>query len=115
MFEGRNTHAIELLEQSLALARELEDVWPISTVLIQLGQAALAQGELSGAAARLEEALTVLADGRPPWITAAWAMRSLGAVLYHQGAFERAMVLYREALTIYHDGDDLLIFIRRVA
>jgi predicted ATPase/transcriptional regulator with XRE-family HTH domain len=107
VFEGRNTRAIELLEPSLALARELEDAWPISTVLIQLGQAALAQGELSGAAARLEEALAlVLADGSPPWISAAWAMRSLGAVMCHQGAFERAMLLYRDALTIYRDGDD---------
>jgi predicted ATPase/transcriptional regulator with XRE-family HTH domain len=107
MYEGMNTRAGELLEQSLAKARELEDAWPIATALTRLGQVALAQGDLSGAAARLEEALTlVLADGSPPWISAAWAMQGLGAVLCHQGAFERATVLYREALTIYRDGDD---------
>ena len=69
-------------------------------MLINLAHVALARGAYAEAEELLEHSLArAREDGIATSI--AWALRSLGTVACHRGAFERAAALHRQALPLY--------------
>jgi ATP/maltotriose-dependent transcriptional regulator MalT len=99
LHQGDGERAKALLEESLALYRELGDHWGIAMVLHILGDVARYQGDDERARAFLEECLSVweeLGDKR----SRAATLNILGQVACGQGDFVRAAALHRESLTL---------------
>jgi predicted ATPase/DNA-binding XRE family transcriptional regulator len=98
--QGDPTGAVALLEESLALFRELGDEDDGDVVLAELGQAVRAQGNRDRAAALSEEGLGLgrrLGDPR----VAAIALNTLGHVERHRGNTEGAIARYEESLALF--------------
>ena len=91
--------AASRLEQSLALARELNDTQSMIEVLGDLGQAARMQGDLRQAGMFFEESLALSTEvGDRSAVE--WSLSSLGAVAYVQGDEARATRLLETSLAL---------------
>jgi predicted ATPase len=97
--------AVTLLEQGLALYRELEDDQAIASSLNILGLVARDRGDYSRAVTLLEEGLTrytELADRKG----IAFSLNYLGLVALDQGEYERAEALQEESVAISREFGD---------
>ncbi|MEO7741659.1 MAG: tetratricopeptide repeat protein [Usitatibacter sp.] len=104
-YMGRYGEARHDLEESLAIARELQDERAISIVLPPLGMAALGQGDLEAARGYLAEGLEGAERGGNSRALAAASME-LGQLERVEGNAERAQALYDRALRIAEEIDD---------
>jgi ATP/maltotriose-dependent transcriptional regulator MalT len=97
--QGDEARAVPLVEESLALYRDLGDTRGIADALRSLGWLALNQGATDRAAALLEESLALYRKhGYVQYI--AWALHSLGSVALLQGNNDHAAALCVESLTM---------------
>jgi len=87
------------------LFQEFEDPVFASNALENLGEIAHAQGDVSRAIARYEEALTLQGATGFTW-GAVQSLWGLGNVARSEGDHERAMAFYQESLALAaHHGD----------
>jgi tetratricopeptide (TPR) repeat protein len=100
--EGKYLQARSQLEQSLALFRELGDLWYIAQVLIDLGLVAVYQEDYGAARAWYEEGL-ILARALKDRSLIATALNNLGEVARCQDDDERAALLYAESLQLHQE------------
>jgi non-specific serine/threonine protein kinase len=91
--------AAALIEESLALSRELGDADATAGALNALGLIALQQGNAERAATLFGEGLAISRETRDPWIIAR-ALNSLGQTAYVQVEYEHAAALFAEALEL---------------
>jgi non-specific serine/threonine protein kinase len=95
--QGDLARAASLLEESMALARELGSRTLIAEQLLYLGHVARARGDLDAAVAFLEECRSLSSEERDlHGIT--WSTLCLGAVAHSQGEHTRARALCEQAL-----------------
>ena len=109
-FQGDFDRAIALLEEALALFRELGDSRGVANSLVNLGFAVLHQGDKERAAVLRQE---VEALRREPLdrFTLAWLTMFLGLAALYEGDYERSGALARESLAIYRElGDTRGVF-----
>jgi len=104
-FMGRYGQAREHLEQSLAIARELNDSQMIAHVLQPLALAALGQGESEAARRYLEEAIA-LARAQGDRRELAGAINALAQVHRIEGDLETAQPLYEQVVTLARELGD---------
>ena len=102
---GRYAEARERLEESLAIARELDDHRVISRVLQPLGMAAMGQGELEVARRYLEEA-TARAQASHDKREIASALNALAQLDRVEGHPERTDPLYQEVVRLMREIGD---------
>jgi predicted ATPase/Tfp pilus assembly protein PilF len=103
--QGDHAQATSLLQQSVALAREVGDAPAIARALGTLGILAIAQGNYGTATALLEESLASRRDLGDRWGVAA-ALDDLGTIAYLLGDHERAAVLKAESLDLARAAGD---------
>ena len=105
LFRGDYDGAIVLLEEGLALFRELGDRRGVATSLVNLGFAALHLGDKERAAVLRQE---VEALQREPLdrFTLAWLTTFLALATSYEGDFERSAALATESLAIYRELGD---------
>jgi tetratricopeptide (TPR) repeat protein len=96
---GAHADAQQYLEESLAIAREIEDRSRVAAVLQPLGMAALGQGDFATAHARLDEALTLAETMRNEREIAA-ALSAMAQLRRVEGALDDAESLNLRALEI---------------
>jgi tetratricopeptide (TPR) repeat protein len=104
-FMGRHEAARPLLEESLAIARELGDERKAAAVLQPLGMTALALGDHAGARSCLVEALA-LAQAREDKRGVATAANALGQLHRMEAAHAEAAVLYEKTVALSRELDD---------
>ena len=104
-FMGRHEAARPLLEESLAIARELGDDRKVSAVLQPLGMAALALGDHAGARKCLTEALAI-AEAKADKRGVATAANVLGQLNRMESAHPEAAALYEKTVAISRELDD---------
>jgi DNA-binding CsgD family transcriptional regulator/tetratricopeptide (TPR) repeat protein len=98
--EGDCARATALLEESVALARGVGDVFRIGQSLSNLGYAVLLQGDIERARALCEETLTIAHElGRAGVEILPEAFVNLGLAELGQGEYERAATALGEGLT----------------
>jgi predicted ATPase/transcriptional regulator with XRE-family HTH domain len=93
-FEG----VMALLEDSLALWREVGDAEGIAMALNGLGNAALDRDDLARAQPLYEESLTLARTRDAAWAAVVRPLRGLGCVALECGDYARAATLFTEAL-----------------
>jgi predicted ATPase/DNA-binding CsgD family transcriptional regulator len=97
--------ATALLEESLALYRDLGDERGIATALQTLGSVAREQGHYARAQALHEESLTLSREaGYREGV--AWSLNELGLVEQRRGDDERGTALLEESLDLHRDLGD---------
>jgi tetratricopeptide (TPR) repeat protein len=95
-----------LLEESLALSRDLGDKLSIAATLCTLGLVAYHQDDNDRATVLLQESLTLSGELGDKMNRAA-ALCNLGFVALQQGDYERAAALHDESLSLYMElGSD---------
>ena len=99
--EGDPTQATALLEESLALAREVRDDLRIGQTLANLGYAALLHGDYERARALSEEAIALAHElGSAGMQILPEALVNLGLAAMGQDKHEQAATAFKEALAI---------------
>jgi len=91
-----------LLEESLAIARELDDRWTVAWVLHGLGRVAYFDGDQDAAGALGEQSLAVADTLGDRWLIA-WALHLLGLAAHIGGDYGRADAYYERSLAIRLD------------
>jgi predicted ATPase/class 3 adenylate cyclase/Tfp pilus assembly protein PilF len=103
--QGAYATARTLLEESLAIQRQLGDKAQIAISLSNLGTAVLHQGDVAMARELLEEGLTIRRESGDK-VDIAGSLNDLGAVAIEQGDYAAARSLLEEALTIRRELGD---------
>jgi predicted ATPase/Tfp pilus assembly protein PilF/DNA-binding XRE family transcriptional regulator len=103
--QGDYAQASALHEESLALARELEDRGAIARALSGLGVVAWRQGDYARAGALFEESLALARELGDGWEVAR-ALNGLGIVALKQGDYARASALLEEVLALFREMGD---------
>ena len=104
-FMGRYAEAQALLEESLAIAREIGDTHGIAMSLQPLGMAALGLGNSAAARGHLEEALALArAEGNKRDYAA--ALNALAQLHRAEGALDAAEPLYEQVLALGRELGD---------
>ena len=99
---GEHAAARTLLEEALALWRELGDQRGIAATLSRLGEVARRQGDFVTARAQLDAALAIQRElGDRP--TASYALAALGALAADHGDYAAARTLLEEALAAWRE------------
>ncbi len=93
--------AQQILEESAALSREIEDKWGLAMALRYLGN----MPDLDYARRCLEESLTLFRDLRGPWGISA-ALTGLGRVCIQQGQYAESNAYLKEALALRRTAKD---------
>jgi non-specific serine/threonine protein kinase len=97
---GNYAEAHLLLEEALAIARELTDKLATLTSLQYLGFVSAAEGDYATARSYFEEALAQERELGPTGTASkGWSLAFLGDVFFFQGDYERAQSLYEQAVT----------------
>ena len=104
-YMGRYADATERLEESLSIAREINDRGMVARVLQPLGAAFLGRGEPIKARQYREEAL-LLARGSGNRHQIAAALNALGQLTRAEGRFGEAESLYADVLAIAREVGD---------
>jgi tetratricopeptide (TPR) repeat protein len=104
-FMGHHAQARRFLEESLSIARELEDLDAVAMVLQPLGLACLGDGDKDTARIFLEESLALAQQGtnRREW---AAALNNLAQLHRSLGRYDLAAPLYRQALALAREFSD---------
>lgn len=103
--QGDLGRATELLEEALALYRELDDEVGIATVLVEFGQVSRTRGNEERAAALSEEGLA-LGRKLEQHAVAAIALNTLGLLERRRGDVEGAAARHEEALTLFREAGE---------
>jgi len=100
--QGDYAAAKSLLDEALAIGRELGDKAAIGDALFELGNIANAQEDLTAARALYEESLTMRRElnDRPG---TSFALHNLGVVAHAMGDSAGARVVYEEALALHRE------------
>ncbi|MEA2573385.1 MAG: hypothetical protein QOH93_683 [Chloroflexia bacterium] len=107
--QGELVGSDQLLEESMAIKRQLEDRQGIARTLVHMGKLAYAQGQYAKATGLLEEGLEQFQESRDKG-GIAWSLRLLAYVEELTGHYDRAQTLIRQSLTIYREMEyELLI------
>ncbi|MGH8714907.1 MAG: ATP-binding protein [Casimicrobiaceae bacterium] len=104
-FMGRYVEAQQYLEESLAIAREIEDRAMVAMVLQPLGMACLGRGDAANARRYLEEALA-LAEEQGDRRQVAAALNALAQFHRLEGRLDRAQPLYQKVLELARALED---------
>jgi len=105
LFQGDYDRAIALLEEGLALFRQLEDRRGVATSLVNLGFAALHLGDKERAAVLRQEVEAL--RGEPlDRFSLAWLTTFLALATLYEGDYERSGALATESLAIYRELGD---------
>jgi tetratricopeptide (TPR) repeat protein len=88
-----------LLEESLALSRDLGDKWIIGYQLLQLADTVRALGDYERAATLCMESISLCREAGDKWRTAA-GLRAMGIVFLRQREYGRAAAFYTESLPL---------------
>jgi ATP/maltotriose-dependent transcriptional regulator MalT len=102
--QGDDARAIEALDESLLICRNIGDVHFTATSLWRLGMAKEDQGDYDHAARLLEEAVTMFQLQGDPLLAAA-VSHSLGVVYYEQNDLQRASIHFADALHEFRSYD----------
>ena len=102
---GRYAEARSLLEEGLAIARQIEDKRRVADILQPLGIAMLALGDRSAARVTLEEALD-LARRHADQRNIAAALNALAQYHRVEGALDSAEMLYEQVIAIAREIGD---------
>jgi predicted ATPase/DNA-binding XRE family transcriptional regulator len=103
--QGDLARGVALREESLAIARAIEDRQGVASSLTGLGFIAAWQGDHTRAMTLLEEALAIARElGDQTAI--AFALVGMGDVVYGQGEPARAATLYGESVSLYRELGD---------
>jgi predicted ATPase/DNA-binding SARP family transcriptional activator/DNA-binding CsgD family transcriptional regulator len=105
LFQGDYQRAIALLEDGLALFRELGDRQGVATSLVNLGFGALHLGDKERASALRQEVEALQGEPLERW-TLAWSTTFLGVSALYEGDYERSGALAKESLAIYRELGD---------
>jgi len=105
LFQGNYERAIALLEDALALFRELGDRRGVANSLINLGFALLHLGDEDRAAALRQEVEALRREPLDRW-TLAWLTTFLGVTALYEGDYKRSGALATESLAIYRELGD---------
>jgi predicted ATPase/DNA-binding SARP family transcriptional activator/DNA-binding CsgD family transcriptional regulator len=105
LFQGDYDRAIALLEEGLALFRQLGDRRCIATSLVNLGFAALHLGDKERATVLRQEVEPLRGEPLDQW-TLAWLTTFLGVTALYEGDYERTGALAKESLAIYRELGD---------
>jgi len=103
--QGDFPTARALLEEGLALRRELGDTSGVATSLNNLGNIAFSLDDYPAARALFAESLALQRELGNPWGTAA-ALSNLGLVALDQGDYPAAQALFSESLTLQRELGD---------
>jgi predicted ATPase len=104
-FMGQYDEARQLLEEGLAIAREIGDPLLVANILQPLGLAVLGQGDRSGARGHYEEALD-LAHKRGDKREIAAALNALAQLHRVEGSLDSAEPLYEQVIALARDIGD---------
>ena len=102
---GRYADAQRYLDESLAIAREIDDKRAIAAVLQPLANASIGQRDLARARAHLDEALVLARELGNKRGTAS-ALNALAQLYRVEGALDAAEPLYEEVLALARDVGD---------
>lgn len=91
-----------ILDEALALARRLSDIWLISQMLMILGSMDAKQGDFVSAHARFEESLSIFRESGSKR-NIAWALGALGDIARYAGHYGQAAPFYTDGLTLYRE------------
>jgi non-specific serine/threonine protein kinase len=110
-----STAARTLLEESLAIARGLDDRWTIALVLHHLGRVAYFDSDPATARALGQESLAVAEAVGDDWLTA-WPLHLLGLAAYISADYATAHAYFARSLAIrrdigYREGIGILAFL----
>ncbi len=97
--EGLEARSIALLEESLALRREIGDGQGVAESLLYLGRRMRNQGDYGRAIALETESLALFRSQRTTW-GMAWALLSLGDAMLDQGDLDQAIGRFEEAIDL---------------
>ncbi len=100
--QGDHIRATALLEELLALSRDMGDHLGIASALVHLGRMSRYQGDYGRAERLEEESLTLFRSQGDTWGTTQ-ALVSLSDAALEQGALDRATSYLQEALAICQD------------
>ena len=104
-FTGRYEQARELLEESLAIGRELDDRDHIASVLQPLGMAAFGRGDMVAARQHMQDAVELArALGNRGELAA--ALNGLAQLLRVEGDLDRAEPLYHDVVSLAREEGD---------
>ncbi|HWE63745.1 MAG TPA: tetratricopeptide repeat protein [Chloroflexota bacterium] len=103
--QGDLAGARTLLEESLAISRDLEDTPGIAACLNALGVVADSQGDLPRATALYTESLALCRELGDSWGTAL-VLSNMGYLAREQGAHTQAATLYAESVALFREGGD---------
>jgi non-specific serine/threonine protein kinase len=110
---GRDSaSARALLEESLTIARQLDDRWTVAWVLHGLGRVAYFDRDQDAACSLGEQSLAVADALGDPWLIA-WALHLLGLAAHIAGDYGAADAFYARSLVIrlelgHHEGVGIL-------
>jgi tetratricopeptide (TPR) repeat protein len=102
-------HARALLEESLALSRDLGDKWITGYQLLQLADAVRALGDCERAAILCTESINLCREAGDKWRAAA-GLRALGIVSLRQRQYCQAAASYAESLRLCGRRNRWVIF-----
>ena len=94
-----------ILEEGLALARELGDRWLVGQGLMTLGSVQTKLGDWASGRARFEEALALFRQAGSK-SNIGWALGSLGDIARYKGEYQEAARFYADGLSFYQEGDN---------
>jgi len=93
---GLPERAVEAAQRALERFRALDDQWGLAQAQFGVAEFARARGDLAGAEAAYEAALTAARDGGPLWVLLA-SLCELGGLVALRGDDARAAALHAEA------------------
>ena len=102
---GDYARAQELAQETIALARTLEDPRGAASARLVLASSALGQGDFTRAGLLAEQALAGFRTAGDRW-GQALALSVLGDESVNRGEYERAMQLYEESVVIFREVGD---------
>jgi predicted ATPase/DNA-binding CsgD family transcriptional regulator len=107
--------ARELLGESLAIARELDDRWTVAFILHHLGRVAYFDKDSTLARSFAEQSLAAAEEIGDRWLIA-WPLHLLGLAAYIAGDYPTARAYYERSLAIrtelgYRDGIGMLLLL----
>ncbi len=103
--QDEQTHAIELVEESIALWHELDDPSGLATALLHRGWTAHAVSDYKGAERVYQQGLQVLEPTNELWLRAQ-LLCFLGGAVAFQFDTEQAKSLYRQSREIFEQVND---------
>jgi predicted ATPase/transcriptional regulator with XRE-family HTH domain len=102
---NENIAARPLLEESAAIAREVDDHWLEAVALHNLGNVTLALGDLSASRSVYEESLALSRELADRWLVA-WGLIGVGHAAFVQRDYQEARRYYEESLVVRTEADD---------